>query len=79
MHSQKRDQKSKKKKKRNKRHDRSVCVVQSVHQLLPPPYRAVWLEWLDAEKAVKQQAKEKENKVFIMYTVQIGHAWSNEW
>ena len=40
-----------------------VDVLQSVHQLLPPPYRAVWLEWLDAENAAKQEAKEKENKV----------------
>lgn len=23
---------------------------QSVHQLLPPTYRDVWLEWSDAEK-----------------------------
>nr|KAG5698958.1 hypothetical protein BaRGS_024879 [Batillaria attramentaria] len=34
----------------------------SVHQLLPPPYRAVWLEWLDAEQSAQQEAKEKENK-----------------
>jgi hypothetical protein len=36
-----------------------------VEQLLPPPYRAVWVEWLDAEKAAKQEAKEKENKVLL--------------
>ena len=42
-----------------------VDVLQSVHQLLPPPYRAVWLEWLDAENAAKQEAKEKENKVML--------------
>ena len=40
-------------------------MLQSVHQLLPPPYRAVWLEWLDVENAAKQEAKEKENKVML--------------
>ncbi|XP_076472427.1 LOW QUALITY PROTEIN: ATP-dependent RNA helicase DHX29-like [Babylonia areolata] len=39
-----------------------LCRGQSVHQLLPPPYRVVWLEWLDVENSAKQQAKEKENK-----------------
>ncbi|KAK7093940.1 hypothetical protein V1264_007619 [Littorina saxatilis] len=39
-----------------------LCRGQSVHQLIPPPYRNVWLEWLDAENAAKQEAKEKENK-----------------
>nr|KAG5687084.1 hypothetical protein BaRGS_017102 [Batillaria attramentaria] len=39
-----------------------LCRGQSVHQLLPPPYRAVWLEWLDAEQSAQQEAKEKENK-----------------
>ncbi|KAL8581805.1 hypothetical protein ACOMHN_010179 [Nucella lapillus] len=39
-----------------------LCRGQSVHQLLPPPYRVVWLEWLDAENSAKDQAKQKENK-----------------
>ncbi|KAM6104774.1 LOW QUALITY PROTEIN: ATP-dependent RNA helicase DHX29-like [Pterocles gutturalis] len=33
---------------------------QSVHQLLPPTYRDVWLEWRDIEKK-----KEEENKIQI--------------
>ncbi|XP_071109259.1 ATP-dependent RNA helicase dhx29-like [Haliotis cracherodii] len=39
-----------------------LCPGQPIHQLLPPPYRDVWLEWRDADNAVKQEAKEKENK-----------------
>ena len=38
-------------------------VVQSVHQLLPPPYRDVWLEWLDAEQKLKKEAVAEDNKV----------------
>ncbi|ESO82988.1 hypothetical protein LOTGIDRAFT_134296, partial [Lottia gigantea] len=40
-----------------------LCKGQSVHQLLPPPFRDIWLEWLDAEKTKKQNAIDKENKV----------------
>ncbi|XP_053396907.1 ATP-dependent RNA helicase dhx29-like [Mercenaria mercenaria] len=39
-----------------------LCKGQSVYQLLPPPYRDVWLEWLDAEKKAAQDEKSKENK-----------------
>ncbi|XP_060072709.1 ATP-dependent RNA helicase DHX29-like isoform X2 [Ylistrum balloti] len=39
-----------------------LCKGQSVHQLLPPPYRAVWLEWLDQEKAEADLVKQTENK-----------------
>ncbi|CAL1529712.1 unnamed protein product, partial [Lymnaea stagnalis] len=39
-----------------------LCRGQPVHQLLPPPYRNVWLDWLDEEKKEKDEAKEKENK-----------------
>ncbi|XP_067658403.1 ATP-dependent RNA helicase dhx29-like [Haliotis asinina] len=39
-----------------------LCPGQPIHQLLPPPYRDVWLEWRDADNTVKQEAKEKENK-----------------
>ncbi|XP_069483380.1 ATP-dependent RNA helicase DHX29 [Ambystoma mexicanum] len=35
---------------------------QSVHQLLPPTYRAVWLEWSDAEKVKQEQNKFEANK-----------------
>ncbi|KAE8636316.1 hypothetical protein XENTR_v10002934 [Xenopus tropicalis] len=35
---------------------------QSVHQLLPPTYRDVWLEWSDAEKQVQEQNKMESNK-----------------
>ncbi|KAL3883497.1 hypothetical protein ACJMK2_029754, partial [Sinanodonta woodiana] len=34
----------------------------SVHQLLPPPYRAVWLEWLEKERAAQSEEIIKENK-----------------
>ncbi|MEE6458230.1 hypothetical protein FKM82_000230 [Ascaphus truei] len=35
---------------------------QSVHMLLPPPYRNVWLEWTDAEKEKLEQNKMEINK-----------------
>ncbi|KAG8456620.1 hypothetical protein GDO86_002409 [Hymenochirus boettgeri] len=35
---------------------------QSVHQLLPPTYRDVWLEWSDAEKQMQEQNKMENNK-----------------
>ena len=37
--------------------------MQAVHQLLPPPYRDVWLEWQTAENQKKQEKKTQENKV----------------
>uniref|UniRef100_A0A2C9KM10 ATP-dependent RNA helicase DHX29 DSRM-like domain-containing protein n=1 Tax=Biomphalaria glabrata TaxID=6526 RepID=A0A2C9KM10_BIOGL len=40
-----------------------LCRGQPVHQLLPPPYRNVWLDWADEEKKLKDEAVEKENKV----------------
>lgn len=40
---------------------------QSVYQLLPPPYRDVWLEWSDAEKQAAQLEKSKENKVCFCF------------
>ncbi|KAK3737105.1 hypothetical protein RRG08_016411 [Elysia crispata] len=39
-----------------------LCRGQPVHQLLPPPYRNVWLDWSDAEKKKKDEAKEKVDK-----------------
>ncbi|KAM6223081.1 ATP-dependent RNA helicase DHX29 [Rhynchocyon petersi] len=35
---------------------------QSVHQLLPPTYRDVWLEWSDAEKKKEELNKMESNK-----------------
>ncbi|XP_066567712.1 ATP-dependent RNA helicase DHX29 isoform X2 [Amia ocellicauda] len=35
---------------------------QSVHQLLPPTYRDVWLEWQDSEKKRQEQTKIEINK-----------------
>ncbi|KAM8961708.1 ATP-dependent RNA helicase DHX29 isoform 2-T2 [Pelodytes ibericus] len=35
---------------------------QSVHQLLPPTYRDVWLEWSDEEKSKLEQNKMESNK-----------------
>ncbi|XP_063818252.1 ATP-dependent RNA helicase DHX29 isoform X2 [Pseudophryne corroboree] len=35
---------------------------QSVHQLLPPTYRDVWLEWSDANKSKQEQDKMETNK-----------------
>nr|XP_028604259.1 ATP-dependent RNA helicase DHX29 isoform X1 [Podarcis muralis] len=35
---------------------------QSVHQLLPPTYREVWLEWSDTEKKKEEENKMETNK-----------------
>ncbi|XP_071825877.1 ATP-dependent RNA helicase dhx29-like isoform X2 [Apostichopus japonicus] len=35
---------------------------QSIHQLLPPPYRDVWLEWMTADKEAKEAKKSEQNK-----------------
>ncbi|XP_071120000.1 ATP-dependent RNA helicase dhx29-like [Mytilus edulis] len=39
-----------------------LCKGQAIHQLLPPPYRDVWLEWQDSEKAKAKEAQTTENK-----------------
>ncbi|CAG5133906.1 unnamed protein product, partial [Candidula unifasciata] len=39
-----------------------LCRGQPVHQLLPPSFRNVWLEWAEEEKKETDDAKEKENK-----------------
>lgn len=41
---------------------------QSIHQLLPPPYRDVWLEWMNADKKAKDDQKSEQNKVSQMRT-----------
>ncbi|XP_029940171.1 LOW QUALITY PROTEIN: ATP-dependent RNA helicase DHX29 [Salarias fasciatus] len=35
---------------------------QSVHQLLPPPYREVWLEWRDGEQQRQEESRSAANK-----------------
>ncbi|XP_026798594.3 ATP-dependent RNA helicase DHX29 isoform X1 [Pangasianodon hypophthalmus] len=35
---------------------------QSVHQLLPPPYRDVWLEWRDGEQQQEERTRSAINK-----------------
>ncbi|XP_076875887.1 ATP-dependent RNA helicase DHX29 [Brachyhypopomus gauderio] len=35
---------------------------QSVHQLLPPPYRDVWLEWRDSEQHQEEETRSAINK-----------------
>ncbi|XP_072515206.1 ATP-dependent RNA helicase DHX29 [Salminus brasiliensis] len=35
---------------------------QSVHQLLPPPYRDVWLEWRDGEQQKEEETRSAINK-----------------
>ncbi|XP_013409135.1 ATP-dependent RNA helicase dhx29 [Lingula anatina] len=39
-----------------------LCKGQRVYQLLPPPYRDVWMEWQDAETKQHQERKEEANK-----------------
>ncbi|XP_033625049.1 ATP-dependent RNA helicase DHX29-like [Asterias rubens] len=40
----------------------NLAKTASIHQLLPPPYRDVWLEWRDAENKAKEEVKIEENK-----------------
>lgn len=35
---------------------------QSVHQLLPPTYRDVWLEWRDSEQQTQEESRTAANK-----------------
>lgn len=39
-----------------------MSLLQSVHQLLPPTYRDVWLEWNDVEKKKEEENKTETNK-----------------
>lgn len=39
-----------------------MSPLQSVHQLLPPTYRDVWLEWTDTEKKKEDENKMETNK-----------------
>lgn len=39
-----------------------MSSLQSVHQLLPPTYRNVWLEWSDTEKKKEDENKMETNK-----------------
>lgn len=40
----------------------NLCRGQPIYQLLPPPYRDLWLEWMEAERISKQRAQEINNK-----------------
>ncbi|XP_073416043.1 ATP-dependent RNA helicase DHX29 isoform X2 [Dendrobates tinctorius] len=44
---------------------------QSVHQLLPPTYRDVWLEWSDAEKCKEEKDKLEVNKPRDMFIAKL--------
>ena len=44
-----------------------MFALQKIYQLLPPPYRDVWLEWQDAEDRAKQETQTEENKVEIRH------------
>ncbi|XP_072174284.1 ATP-dependent RNA helicase dhx29-like [Diadema setosum] len=44
---------------------------QSIHQLLPPPYRSVWLEWMDAEAKAKEETTERKNKPRDQFVTQL--------
>lgn len=39
-----------------------LCKGQPIYQLLPPPYRDLWLEWMESEKQIKKEAQEINNK-----------------
>lgn len=39
-----------------------LLFLKSVHQLLPPTYRDVWLEWSDLEKKKEEENKIESNK-----------------
>lgn len=39
-----------------------LCKGQPIYQLLPPPYRDLWLEWAETEKQLKKEAQEINNK-----------------
>ncbi|KAK3103438.1 hypothetical protein FSP39_019253 [Pinctada imbricata] len=49
----------------------NLCKGQSLHQLLPPPYRTVWMEWQDAEKAAAKKEKVEENKPRDQYITRL--------
>lgn len=40
----------------------SYSLTQSVHQLLPPTYRDVWLEWRDSEQQQEEESRTAANK-----------------
>ncbi|XP_077141111.1 ATP-dependent RNA helicase DHX29 isoform X1 [Ranitomeya variabilis] len=44
---------------------------QSVHQLLPPTYRDIWLEWSDAEKCKEEKDKLEVNKPRDMFIAKL--------
>ncbi|CAJ0939148.1 unnamed protein product [Ranitomeya imitator] len=46
-------------------------TMNSVHQLLPPTYRDVWLEWSDAEKCKEEKDKLEVNKPRDMFIAKL--------
>ena len=50
-----------------------LCKGQRVYQLLPPPYRDVWLEWQDAEDRGSAEAKAEKNKVMTLLNLCFCH------
>jgi len=42
--------------------------LQRVYQLLPPSYRAVWLEWLDAEQKETRKLAQENTRVLTIYS-----------
>uniref|UniRef100_A0A8C7CNL9 ATP-dependent RNA helicase DHX29 n=1 Tax=Oncorhynchus kisutch TaxID=8019 RepID=A0A8C7CNL9_ONCKI len=40
----------------------NLCKGQSVHMLIPPTYREVWLEWRDSEQAEEEELRTAINK-----------------
>lgn len=47
---------------RSNRHPSESFPPQSVHQLLPPTYRDVWLEWRDSEQHQQEESRTAANK-----------------
>ncbi|XP_022087054.1 ATP-dependent RNA helicase DHX29-like isoform X2 [Acanthaster planci] len=49
----------------------NLAKTTSIHQLLPPPYRDLWLEWRDAESKAKEEIKTEENKPRDQFVAQL--------
>ncbi|KAK2151742.1 hypothetical protein LSH36_353g09030 [Paralvinella palmiformis] len=48
-----------------------LCKGQRVYQLLPPPYRDLWLDWQDKDSQLIQEAKAEENKPRDMFIARL--------
>ncbi|XP_038045525.1 ATP-dependent RNA helicase DHX29-like [Patiria miniata] len=49
----------------------NLAKTTSIHQLLPPPYKELWLEWRDAENKAKEEIKTEENKPRDQFVAQL--------